>query len=108
VVVCGADGIAGGMCKLQFDVLVGVPLLVKDRGCQPSESVSCLAASIAHPIKRQQDCVIAHRLLGIAVTGKEQFAVTSGSTPRATRLSWYAFGHKKNITLLFAADYGFS
>src|ERR1039458_6080792 len=74
VVVCGAHGITGSVCKLQFNMLVRVPLLMEDRRGQTTKAMSGHAALVVHAFQCFQDGVVAHGLPGAAVTEEKPFA----------------------------------
>jgi hypothetical protein len=74
MVVCGADGIARRVGKLQFNVLVRVALLVQDRGSESPETMSGHPALVSHALKSFQNGIVAHGLLRVAVSGEEPIA----------------------------------
>src|ERR1700733_1856045 len=86
VVVGGTDSIPWSVCELQFDVLVIVALLVEDGGGNAAKAVTGHPALVAHPLQRLQNCVIAHRLLRVTVSGKEKRACAGESVQRPYNL----------------------
>ena len=60
-----------GMGKPQFDVLVRITLLMQNGGRQTTKAVTSHPALGTHALQRQQNCVVAHRLIGIAVTREQ-------------------------------------
>jgi hypothetical protein len=48
MIVCGGNLVTGRVGKLKLDVVMGVPLFVKDRRGKPPESVACHASLVPH------------------------------------------------------------